>query len=475
MNVGAQARTGIKRDAEAHTCYMNAAIQLLYCMSTIRDHVSSMVDPDAQRTKSEKVVAAARVLDDIFRALDAGKTVGPLLSEKTVHVHIAPVEPPPRSPKKGAIAKRKSRKSKPGPKPKPAPAEEETVWNNRARFDALNAGIPYAESPGVMADSSEFLVQLINAILPEVRYVNGEYSNDNKECAIYEREFAECATKRGKTTEEVSAVVAYTLSGLLYGEYEYDKNKQKLVLVKGGKNGSVQDKIDAKRERTFPEPGTDKNGKIKPFDACKDGKYSKLIDFTTDSYSKYVVIPLSRGDNDVRNKAAVDPGRIEFRSSHDANTIHIYDLIGAILYNSYHYIFARTTGKIVDYIYDDDVVYKGQAAKAYMAKKRMSLAVDGVVFLYERIGTKVEARVETTDDRDDSHMRSAIRNGTDQSDPFVVDLTASDDEDEEPTKKGQIVLLDFGSIVRQASAGTLILTQKNTALIEANKKVKKTK
>jgi len=97
------------------------------------------------------------------------------------------------------------------------------------------------------------------------------------------------------------------------------------------------------------------------------------------------------------------------------------------------------------------------------------------VFLYERIGTKVEARVETTDDRDDSHMRSAIRNGTDQSDPFVVDLTASDDEDEEPTKKGQIVLLDFGSIVRQASAGTLILAQKNTALIEANKKVKKTK
>ena len=423
MNVGAQARTGIKRDRDAHTCYMNAAIQMLYCMSTIRDHVSRMVDRGAKHTKSKEVVAAARVLDSIFKDLDARKTVGPLLSGKS--------------------------------KPKP---KKRVVWTNRKQFDALNAGIPLGESPGVMADSSEFVMKLIDAILPEVKYAKGEYSNDNKECAIYEREFAECETKSGKTTKEVSVAVAYTLSGLLFGGYVFDYKKNKPVLVSLGEDGSVQDKIDAKRERTYPEPDEDEKGNTKPFEACKDGIYSRVIDFTTDSDSKYVVIPLSRGDNEDRNKAAVDPGRIELRSSDDEDTMHTYDLIGAILYHSYHYIFARTTGKHVDYIYDDDEVYKGIDARTYMNERRMSLAVDGVVFLYERIGTKVDARVETADTWDDSHTRRAIKNSTDHSGHFVVDLTASDDEDDDA--KPNYVLLDFGSIVRQASEGRLLSLHK---------------
>jgi hypothetical protein len=238
--------------------------------------------------------------------------------------------------------------------------------------------------------------------------------------------------------------------------FDYKKNKP--VLVSLGEDGSVQDKIDAKRERTYPEPDEDEKGNIKPFKGCEDGKYSKLIDFTTDSDSKYVVIPLSRGDNEDRNKAAVDPGRIELRSSDDEDTMHTYDLIGAILYHSYHYIFARTTGKRVDYIYDDDEVYKGIDARTYMDERRMSLAVDGVVFLYERIGTKVDARVETTDAWDDSHTRRAIKKGTDHSGHFVVDLTVGDDEDDDP--KPNYVLVDFGSIVRKASAGTLISLRK---------------
>jgi hypothetical protein len=164
--------------------------------------------------------------------------------------------------------------------------------------------------------------------------------------------------------------------------------------------------------------------------------------------------------------------------------MHTYDLIGAILYHSYHYIFARTTGKHVDYIYDDDKVYKGRDAETYMAKKKMSLAVDGVVFLYERDGTEVGPRVEKTSDWDDADMSNALRNSmktyseyneiqrairdSAHPDPLVVDLS-SDEEDKEAKKKtkrpnrsnkNDVVLLYFGSIVRQASAGTLISLRK---------------
>lgn len=366
------AKCGI-RNQGSNTCYMNAAIQLLYCMSNVRELVDLLKDADYPTPRAREVIDGKKQGPAIYTAAqhDKRKTTAKFLSDTFALLH-----------QKTSIESLLTRK-------------RGKNWTNNG-FDQVTKTIAKWDRYGDMADSSELVIQLLEKIMDLNQ--NDEFDSDTDEhrkaSEITEYLINICKT-RGDVKETLARTNSSSSMTKLIDPRRTDMDLEIPWTVRG--------RLDTLEEVDFPEAD---NGK--PFEACPNGRYSKkTIHKVSDAHGKYIVFQLDR-QTDFDNRA--DPFKLKVEPSllimpTDAELTAYYELIGAIMFNQFHYFFVRVNHGVVVRVYDDDRVHVGPDAINYMSDRELTLAQDASVLLYRRLSTKSEV----TDAEERESARVATR------------------------------------------------------------------
>lgn len=331
------AKSGIVRVNYANTCYMNSAIQLMYCMSNVRESVRWLNENDIFRTPNvgeseaahakkrdayDKARAKAAFLLGTFARLDQPGRVGPLLSRRKF-------------------------------------ASGDVTWGNRAGFDAMeDSGAP--TGPGDLGVSDQLLYLTLADLLENSSHaIQAQSAVTTQQIRICERLGN---TKIKKNDPQTNFVIA---------------------MAEQFKPMTVQEKINSDQAREHVPGST----------SCKGGSFFRQTEYTVDSKrSKYIVVTIPRraafvqgdgSDYEPTNEIDATPGPVEMRTETNG-VVARYGLIGAILFSHAHYIFARSSGLRVTHIYNDADVLAGPQASEYMRKGGITLEKNAVVLLYRR-------------------------------------------------------------------------------------------
>jgi hypothetical protein len=405
------AKSGIARASYANTCYMNSAIQLMYCMSNVRESVRWLNENDIFRTPNvgeseaahakkrdayDKARAKAAFLLGTFARLDKPGRVGPLLSRRKV-------------------------------------ASGDVTWWNRAGFDAMeDSGVP--TEPGDLGVSDQLLYLTLADLLENSSHaIQAQSAVTTQQIRICERPGN---TKIKKNDPQTNFVIA---------------------MAEQYKPMTVQEKINSDQAREHIPGST----------SCKDGSFFRQTEYTVDSKrSKYIVVTIPRraafergsgSDYEPTNEIDATPGPVEMRTETDG-VVARYGLIGAILFSHAHYIFARSRGVRVTHIYNDADVLAGPQASEYMRKGGITLEKNAVALLYRRY--------DRDEDRDPDRMEDLSTVGwsdrrSDQSRVAIDADGASPWADDDPAARGA----KKGPVQKRAPVQKLTTAQ-NRAIVE---------
>jgi hypothetical protein len=358
------ALSGIRRIQNSNTCYINSAIQLMYCMSNVRESVRWLRDHArfreqsayetedayaAKREAYEKARARAVFLSDTFEQLGKHDEVKPLLSLRRIGT------------------------------------DGVETWGNRAGFDAVEDWArPF--KPGDLGVSDELLFSALSDLLEKSSY------EIQAQSAVTAQQISICEIQGHPT--------------------KIDKNNEPqtnfvISFAEQFEPMTVQAKISSEQA---PEP-------ISGVRSCPDGQFYRQTTFKVDSKrSRYIVVTIPRRaafdpnigpGNEPANEIEATPGPVSMNTETDGVVAH-YSLIGAILFTHAHYIFARSRGMTVTHIYDDAKVMVGPQAEDYMSERGITLGKNAVALLYRRVDSEQEEESDVREVEDGMRMESRL-------------------------------------------------------------------